>query len=216
MKKHSILPVALGFTVFSLWGSVASAQTATLSVDPTTQTTSTGTVVTVDVDIANVRNLYGYQFDLTFNPRILQAVSSTEGSFLSSGGNTFFIPGTNDNVGGTVGASADTLLTAINGVSGSGGLAVFTFDAIGKGTSAIGIQNETLLDSNLNVIADTTAGGSITVSSGTIAAPEIDPTTAMSAFAMLLGSLAILRASRVPTEPQRLTVESGKSHSNSK
>jgi len=194
MKKNSCLSAALSSTAIALWGSAVSAQVATISVDPTTQTTSTGTVVTVDVDIANVSNLYGYQFDLTFNPSILRAVSSTEGPFLSSGGSTFFIPGTNDNVGGTVSATDDTLLTAINGVSGSGELAAFTFDAIGAGTSAIGIQNETLLDSNLNVIADTTTGGSVTVTSGAAKAPEIDPAFAMSSFALLLGGLAVIRA----------------------
>jgi general secretion pathway protein D len=150
----------------------------------------------VDVDIANVTDLYAYQFDLTFNPSVLSAVSSSEGPFLATGGSTFFIQGTNDNVGGTVSATADSLLTAINGVNGSGELAVFTFDAIGAGTSAIGIQNETLVDSNLNVIADTTTGGSVTVRSGTTRAPEIDAASATSALTLLLGGLLVLRGRR--------------------
>jgi Cohesin domain len=191
MHKHWYFMAALSAS--GLCGSLASAQTADISIDPTTQTTSTGTIVTVDVDITNVTNLYGYQFDLTFNPSILQAVSSTEGTFLPSGGATFFIPGTNDNVGGTVAATADTLLTAINGVSGAGELAVFTFDAVGAGTSAIGIQNETLLDSNLNVIPDITTGGSVTVTSGAVSAPEIDLASALGAVTLLLGGAAVLR-----------------------
>jgi len=157
---------SFGSTGIGLWGPLASAQNATLSVDPTIQTTTTGSLVTVDVSISSVTNLYGYQFDLTFNPSILQAVSSSEGSFLSKDGSaTFFIPGTNDNVGGTVAATADTLLTAVNGVGGAGELVVITFDAIGSGTSAINIANEILLDSNLNIISDTTTGGSVTVNS---------------------------------------------------
>lgn len=190
------LAAALSLAAFGLSASAANGQSATLSVDPTTQTTTSGSVVTVDVSISNVSDLYGYQFDLTFNPSVLRAVSSSEGSFLPSGGSTFFISGTNDNVGGTVSANADTLLTAINGVSGMGELAVFTFDAIGTGTSALGLRNETLLDSGLNVISDTITTGSVTVSSGTFAAPEIDPAIATSAFALLLGVLAVLRASR--------------------
>jgi hypothetical protein len=166
---------------------------AVLSVDPTTQTTSTGTVITVDVDVANVTDLYGYQFDLTFNPNILQAVSSSEGSFLSSGGGTFFINGSNDNVGGTVSATADSLLSAVSGVSGSGQLAVFTFDAVGNGTSALAIQNEMLLDSNINILSDTTTGGSVTVASATVQAPEIDPGSAVSALTLLMGGLTVLR-----------------------
>jgi adhesin HecA-like repeat protein len=197
MRKHLRLAAALSFTAFTGIGSMANAQ-AVLSIDPTTQTTSTGTVVTVDVDISNVTDLYGYQFDLTFNPSVLQAVSSSEGPFLASGGSTFFIPGTNDNVGGTVAATADTLLTAVGGVSGSGVLAVFTFDAIGNGTSTLGIQNELLLDSNINIISDTTKSGSVTATSGAVAAPEIDPASTLSALTLLLGGVAVMRGRRAP------------------
>jgi hypothetical protein len=194
MHKH--LELAAFAATASLIGSLANGQ-ATISIDPTSQTTSTGTVVIVDVDIANVTNLYGYQFDLTFNPSVLSAVSSSEGSFLTTGGNsTFFIPGTNDNVDGVVSATADTILSAVPGVNGSGELAVFTFDAVGKGTSIIGIHNETLLDSNLNVIADTTTSGSVTVTSGTVRVPEIDPASAMSALTLLLGGLIVVRGRR--------------------
>jgi hypothetical protein len=190
MRNHLLLVAVLAAST----GFVASAKAqAVLSIDPTTQTTSTGTVITVDVDVANVTDLYGYQFDLTFNPNILQAVSSSEGSFLSSGGSTFFINGSNDNVGGTVSATADSLLSAVSGVGGSGQLAVFTFDAVGTGTSALAIQNELLLDSNINILSDTTTGGSVTVASATVQAPEIDPGSAVTALTLLIGGLTVLR-----------------------
>lgn len=185
----SLLVASMGFV------SAANAQ-AVLSIDPMSQSTSMGTVVTVDVNIANVTDLYGYQFDLTFSPNILQAVSSSEGSFLSSGGSTFFVHGSNDNVGGTVAATADTLLSAVNGVSGSGELAVFTFDAIGKGTSTLNIQNGTLLDSYFNILSDTTTSGSVTIGSSVVAAPEIDPNSAIAALTLLVGGLAVLRGYR--------------------
>ena len=188
----SLLAGAAGFA------EAAGAQ-AVLSIDPTTRTTSTGSVVTVDVNVSNVSDLYGYQFDLTFNPSILQAVSSSEGPFLATGGSTFFINGLNDNLGGTVSATADTLLSAVNGVSGSGALAVFTFNAIGNGTSAIGIQNETLLDSNFNILSDTTTGGSVTVGSGVVAAPEIDPSSAIAGLTLLMGVLTVIRGRLTPT-----------------
>jgi hypothetical protein len=190
-----LLQLAVCAAASALVGSLADAQ-AVISIDPTTQATSTGSVVTVDVAISNVSDLYGYQFDLAFNPTVLQAVSSTEGPFLATGGSTFFIPGTNDNLGGTVFATANTLLTAIAGVNGSGELAVFTFDAIGAGTSTFAIQNETLLNSSVNVISDLTKTGFVTVSSSTVAAPEIDPASTMSALTLLMGSLAVLRSRR--------------------
>jgi len=86
-----IIQLAVCVAAFTLVGSLANAQ-AVLSVDPTTQTTSTGNIVTVDVNISNVSDLYGYQFDLAFNPSVLQAISSSEGPFLATGGSTFFIP----------------------------------------------------------------------------------------------------------------------------
>jgi hypothetical protein len=123
----------------------------------------------------------------------LQAVSSSEGPFLATGGSTFFINGLNDNLGGTVSATADTLLSAVNGVSGSGELAEFTFDAIGTGASALTIQNETLLDSSFNILSDTTTSGLVTVGSGVVAVPEIDPNSAIAALTLLWGGLAVLR-----------------------
>jgi hypothetical protein len=134
-----------------------------LNISPPNQTVALGSTITVDVNVSGVADLYGYQFDLSFNPSVLAAISSTEGSFLTTGGATFFIPGTNDNVGGAVSGTADTLLTAISGVTGSGTLAMFTFTAIGSGASTISIQNVTLLDSGLNSITNTTMDGSITV-----------------------------------------------------
>jgi hypothetical protein len=189
-------PLAICVAASTLVGSLVNAE-AVISIDPTTQTTSTGSIVTVDVAISNASDLYGYQFDLGFNPSVLQAVSSSEGPFLATGGSTFFIPGTNDNLGGTVFATADTLLTAINGVNGSGELAVFTFDAIGAGTSTFAIHNETLLNSGLKVISDLTKTGFVTVSSPTVAAPEIDPGSTIAALTLLLGGLAVLRGRRI-------------------
>jgi hypothetical protein len=129
---------------------------------------------------------------------VVSAVFTSEGSFLTEGGSTFFIPGAIDHVGGTVTATADTLLTAVPGVSGSGTLATLTFDAIGVGTSPVTIQNVRLLDSTSKSIRDVTTGGSVTVST-TTKAPEIDPESAMSGISLLLGGLAVLRGRRQTT-----------------
>jgi adhesin HecA-like repeat protein len=53
---------------------------------------------------------------------VLSATGITEGSFLPSGGSTFLIPGMIDNNAGIIAFNADTLLSAISGVSGSGTL----------------------------------------------------------------------------------------------
>jgi hypothetical protein len=132
-----------------------------------------GTIFDVDIDVTGVTDLYAFQFDLSFNPAILSGDSVIEGTFLPSGGTTFFIPGAIDNVGGTITANADTLIGAIPGVTGDGTLAVFQFTALAPGTSPLSFANEILLDSSLNdITASTTSqNGSVTIS-GISSIPE--------------------------------------------
>ena len=86
----------------------------------------------MDVDISGVSDLYAYQFDFLFGAATVSASSETEGSFLLGGGPTFFIPGAVDNVGGSVTATANTLISAISGVDGSGTLVVLQFTGAGS------------------------------------------------------------------------------------
>jgi adhesin HecA-like repeat protein len=178
-----------------LLGAAAGAQTI-LSIDPSSHTVAAGTDFTVDVNISGVSSLYGYQFDLSFNPSVLSAVSSSEGSFLSKGGSTYFVPGTNDNTHGVVSATADTLLSNSKGASGSGNLVVFTFDAIKSGFSTLTISGTQLINSSFGSISASTSGGSISVTG--IKAPEIDPSSALGAITLLAGCLLLLRERSAP------------------
>lgn len=146
---------------------------------------SAGDTFEVDVDVSGITDLYAFQFDLTFDPTLLAADSVTEGAFLPSGGTTFFIPGTIDNVGGDVSANSDTLIAAIPGVSGGGTLVRFEFTALEGGTSALTFANEILLDSSLN---DITADSTFQNGSITVASPVPEPKTEM----LLLMSLVLL------------------------
>jgi len=128
-------------------------------------TVSPGDTFTVDVDITGTTDLYTFGLDLAFDPTVLEATGVSEGAFLTGGGpgTTLFIPGVIDNVGGTVAFNADTLLGAPAGITGDGTLLVFDFTALNPGTSALTIENELLLDSQGNILSDTTEGGSVTV-----------------------------------------------------
>ena len=136
----------------------------TVSVDVAAPTVSIGDNVVVTVDIANVADLYGFQFDLGFDPSLLSFTggSSTEGAFLPGGGTTFFIGGIDDG-SGTVSGTADTLIGAIPGVSGAGTLATFDFTAVGSGAGALTLGNVVLLDSNLASIDFQAVQSSVTV-----------------------------------------------------
>jgi hypothetical protein len=135
-----VAALSVGLFVATLFSSAAFAD-AVLTVAPSAGTVNNGSAFTVDVNISGVTDLYDYQFDLDFNPAVLQATGVVEGSFLSSGGATFFLPGSIDDSAGTIDFNADSLLTAISGVSGSGTLLEIEFSAIALGSSALTIPD---------------------------------------------------------------------------
>lgn len=144
-----------------------------LGVAPASSIVSVGDIFAVDVNISDVTDLAAFQFDLSFDPNILQATGTiAEGNFFQSGGG--FIPGTIDNSLGTIVFNTNTLLGPGPGLNGSGTLVVFDFTAIGPGISAINIDPTTfiLLDSSGAFINATTLNGSVIVQGTTAVVPE--------------------------------------------
>ncbi|HEV2987280.1 MAG TPA: cohesin domain-containing protein [Candidatus Angelobacter sp.] len=142
-----------------------------LSIAPSSSNVGAGSNVVLDVNIANVTDLFAFQFDLSFAPGTVSAASIGEGAFLAGGGTTAFIPGTIDNVGGTIAATADTLIGPGPGVNGSGTLAILTLTGMTAGTSSIDFSNVFLLDSNLNPIIASLQSGSVAVTSTGVPEP---------------------------------------------
>ena len=70
-----------------------------------------GDTFTLDLSVANIHDLAGWQFDVAFDPAVLEAVEVKEGDFLKTGGGaTFFQRGTIDNRSGKIkGLSAASL-----------------------------------------------------------------------------------------------------------
>jgi hypothetical protein len=124
-----------------------------------------GDTFSVDVNVTGVTDLYAFQFDLTYNPALISALSVSEGPFLPTGGTTFFVPGTIDNVGGSVTDTADSLIGPIPGVTGDGVLATFQFVTLAPGTSDLSFANPIFLDSSFNDITAniTFQNGSVTL-----------------------------------------------------
>lgn len=135
----------------------------TISIQPSTLTVTFGQNVSIGVNAAGVADLYGYQFDLGFNPAVLAATSITEGAFLPGAGATFFLPGTIDKLAGGIVATAESLVGTIPGANGGGSLATVNFKALAVGTSAVTLSNVTLLDSNLSTITAVSANGLVSV-----------------------------------------------------
>ncbi len=157
-------------------------------------TASVGQQVTADVNISGVSSLYSFQFDLDFTPGVLEATSESEGTFLPSGGTTFFIQGVPDNSTGTVSDTADTLVSLLPGVSGSGTLAALDFTGLTTGHGTFTLANVILLNSSLNPIPFTTSGAEISVQGGG-AVPEPISGALVGPGLLALG-LAVIRKRR--------------------
>lgn len=155
----------------SSWAAPALAADTQLSVVAVPTPAVAGSTVDVNVLIANVSDLYAYSFSLAFDASLLQISSVTEGSFLATGGTTFFDGGSIDNTAGTLTFAFDTLIGAIPGVSGSGTLVTIHMNAIGTGTSALSFvpADTTFVSSSNDTIAVQAASGSLAVAA---AVPE--------------------------------------------
>ncbi len=96
-------PFRGGLVLVILWAaSVTALASPVFSVQPLSAPVLQGASFYLDVNVADVTDLYAFQFDLGFDPTILSAVAVAEGPFLSSGGSTFFLPGIIDNAAGTM------------------------------------------------------------------------------------------------------------------
>jgi hypothetical protein len=196
MKYRISIPILLCFAVWAAPVDHAIAMAPIVTVSPASPTTSVGRTFLVAVDITGVSDLYGFQLDLGFNPSILAAQSSTEGAFLPGGGATFFIPGTIDNTTGTVGKTADTLLSAVPGVNGNGLLFTIDFKALSAGTSSLVLENATFLNSRLNPIVLNLTGGSVRVQGTTVPEPGT-----LGLLGLGLVVAGVMRCCRAPDPP---------------
>ena len=108
-----------------------------------TDTTSVrvGDTFTLHVNAEKVTDLAGWQFDLTFDPDVLEAVEVNEGGFLKKGGgNTFFQRGTIDNAAGKI-AGISSALISKRGLTGTGRLVSVVFSAKAEGNSELVLHN---------------------------------------------------------------------------
>ena len=100
-----------------------------------------GDTFTLDVHAENVLDLAGWQFDIAFNPALLEAVSVSEGDFLKTdGGSTFFQKGRIDNGDGKI-TGLSTALLGNHGASGSGDILHVQFKAKSGGNTEIALRN---------------------------------------------------------------------------
>ena len=100
-----------------------------------------GDTFTLDIRAENVFDLAGWQFDIAFDPAILEAVDVSEGDFLKTdGGATFFQSGRIDTAAGKITGLKSARLSD-SGVSGTGNVLQIKFKAKLHGETRLALQN---------------------------------------------------------------------------
>lgn len=144
------------------------AASAQLAFSPSSTSVAAGGSVAVDITVANVSNLGGYDVHLQFNPAKVHVASMTDSAFVTSGGNIVVCnPATIDNSAGTATDACATVSifgTPGPGVSTTGPTALLrvSFTGVGAGKSVLTLTGSTLEDPNGAPIAATLGTGSIT------------------------------------------------------
>src|SRR5262249_10957073 len=117
---------------------------AALAVDPASSSVRPGESVSVTVDLSGATDAYAFQFDVTWDPTLLELTSVASGSFLPDAN---FSPGITSP--GSVTFVYDLLTGPVAGASGGGTLPTLTFHAFAGrfGSSPIHLANVILLDS---------------------------------------------------------------------
>ncbi|RKU26089.1 hypothetical protein C6499_14070, partial [Candidatus Poribacteria bacterium] len=100
-----------------------------------------GDTFTLDISAEDVYDLAGWQFDIAFDPEVLEAIEVNEGDFLKKeGGTTFFQKGTIDNATGKISKLSSARLNE-DGVTGTGTLLSVTFTAKAGGETRLSLRN---------------------------------------------------------------------------
>jgi general secretion pathway protein D len=141
----------------------AAVGSATIAVTGPASITMINQTFNVAIQATTITDLYAFQFDVSFDPALLSASLVSQGSFLSGGGVTIFIPGTIDNTTGHITFVGSTLTGPIAGVTGSGTLGSITFTAKAPGVSQVSLSDLILLDSALNSITAGIQNGSVLI-----------------------------------------------------
>jgi len=161
-KKHFlILPLILMLQMLVCQSTLSAnaSATATVYVNPSEVTDlSPGDTFLINIDIANVVGLAGWEFKLYYKRNVLNAIEVKEGSFLESAvpphNDTMFLPTIDYNATHGRVYLACALLGSGPGASGSGTLASINFTVIGVGLTPLSLpQDQTeLVDPDIQSI----------------------------------------------------------------
>lgn len=153
---------------------------ASVAISPATQPALLGDPVPVAVRVSGAENIGAYQFDVMFDPSIVQLTSVTDGGFLSTTGRTVVsLPPVIDNTTGVATVGAYSFGTA-SGPSGAGDLATLTFTAVGVGSTNLALGNVVVSDVTGTTQPTSETPGTIDIALA-VPSPTPTPSTALGA-----------------------------------
>ena len=123
---------------------------------------NSGDTITLDIKASSMTNLFGYQFDIIYNPGVLEFYGLQDGAMLSNNGqySTYCL-----NYTLSSGAIRNIVCTRIgsSGISGSGLLKRVSFRAIASGTSDVLLSSVKLANPSSASISSTVLNGKVFV-----------------------------------------------------
>ena len=94
----------------------------------------------VQINASEVRNLFSAVYSVTYDPKVLEVVTQSEGPLMKKNGAQVSFQAFADKKKGELWIS-QTMVKGVEGASGSGALATVIFKAVGKGSVGIGLAN---------------------------------------------------------------------------
>ena len=166
-------------------------------------TVGIGDTITIPVRITGATDLTSWQFDLAFDPTLVQANSVTEGPFMLSFGTTLsppttFSPGIIDNTAGLISLVTDSFIDLPPDPSGSGVLVNIEFTALASGVSPLTLSNVFLNLSDQGF--GTVNGHTVTLDPAITAIPTLTE-WGMAALILLIGIMSIYSLKRPSISP---------------
>ena len=146
-ELQGISPIAIFIFSFVLLaiGEIHAASGPVVMVDPRVSGAAPTESFSVNIMVVDVTDLYAWQFNLTFNPSMLEAVDVVEGPFLKQLRTTFMGPPNINATAGWVYAAAAFFDWEEAGASGSGVLATANIRVKTAGMTALHLSSETAL-----------------------------------------------------------------------
>jgi len=195
------------FTYKTIVAVNTSSSTATIYVDPQTSTGTVGQNFTININISNVTDLYGWEFKLRWNSTLLDAKDVLEGSFLKQGGNTFFTFKINNTEGYMI---VDcTLLGDVSGVSGNGTLATVKFYVEARGECALDLYDTKLVNSSEQSITHTTIDGNFRTIVRDVAITSVTPSKTVVVVGEIVNITVVAKNEGTETETFNVTAYYG-------